>query len=110
MYLIIRQEPHPFISQPHGPTTWLKNVENIIIIPLPPPPPPPRIYTCDHHIYQKRQKDETNLPEKTARVRACVSDPIILIGTKRIYMCLLGGTFTEQAVPPPGTYIHTSYI
>lgn len=74
-----------------GPTTWLKNVENIIIIiiPLPPPPPPPpRIHTCDH-VYQKRQKDDTNLPEKMARVCVCVRDPIILIGTKRTYMCLL---------------------
>lgn len=88
MYLITRQQPHPFISQPHGPYHLAQKRGKHHHLPLPLPPSPPRIHTCDHHIYQKDKK-KPHLLENIARVRACVRDPIILIGTKRTYMCLL---------------------
>lgn len=91
MYLITRQQPHPFISQPHGPYYLAQKRGKHHHLPLPLPPPPPAPPPRNIHVtttLPKRQKNP-HLLENVARVRVCVRDPIILIGTKWKYMCLL---------------------
>lgn len=94
MYLITRQQPHPFISQPHGPYHLAqKRGKHHHHRHHPSPSSSPSAT----HTYMwlprlpkrtKRQKNPTSSKKPPACVRA-YRDSIILIGTKRKYMCLL---------------------